>query len=102
MSIAVIRATFECDGCGAQFRVEMDPADTVPKGWALDELAIDCLRGGQGADGTMPGIVHDMHLCAKCMEIAASVGPADEPQYAPREEIMEAFDKAALRKKVLK
>lgn len=90
MSIVCIRATFECDGCGCQFRVEMDPATMRPKGWSLMEEAEDYLRGMCSADGGLPAMVHDLHLCDDCHGIAAGVGP-DEGNYAPKEQIVAAL-----------
>lgn len=89
MSLSCIRATFDCDGCGHQFQVEMDPAGMRPKGWSLFEEAEDYVRGGVGTEG-MPAVVHDMHLCHDCARIAAHVGP-EEGGYAPKEQIMEAI-----------
>jgi hypothetical protein len=91
VSIVCIRATFECDGCGTQFKVEMDPATMRPKGWSLAEEAEDYLRGGIGADGGMPAMVHDMHLCHDCAGVAARVGPDEQEGYAPKEQILEAL-----------
>jgi hypothetical protein len=93
MSLIVIRATFECDGCATQFKVEMDPATMRPKGWTLCEEAVDYLRGGCGADGGMPAVVHDMHLCHRCAGIAARVGPDDQEGYSPKEEIVAAIER---------
>lgn len=93
MSLIVVRATFECDGCGGQFKVDMDAATMRPKGWSLMEEAEDCVRGGCGSDGGMPAIVHGMHLCHDCAEIAAGVGPA-EGGYAPKPEIEAALARA--------
>lgn len=92
MSIVVIRATFECDGCGTQFRVDMDPAKMRPKGWSLMDEAVDYVRGGAGSDGGMPMVVHDMHLCHACADIAAQVGP-EEGGYAPKPQIERALAK---------
>lgn len=99
MSIVVIRATFDCDGCGTQFKVEMDPAKMRPKGWALAEEAEDYLRGGIGADAGMPAMVHDMHLCHDCAGIAARVGTDDQEGYSPKEEILEAIGRATRKSK---
>lgn len=90
MSLVCVRATFDCDGCGAQFRIEMDPSTMRPKGWSLMEEAEDYLRGMCSADGGLPTMVHDMHLCDDCAGIAASVGP-EEGGYAPKEQIEEAL-----------
>lgn len=90
MSLVCVRATFECDGCGTQFKVDMDPAKMRPKGWTLMEEAEDYARGGCGAEGGMPAVIHDMHLCHACAGIAASVGP-EEGGYAPKEQIQAAL-----------
>lgn len=99
MSIVVVRATFECDGCGTQFRVDMDPSKMRPKGWTLFEEAEDYVRGGAGADGGMPAVVHDMHLCHDCAGIAASVGPDDQEEYSPKAEILAAIERAPRKSK---
>lgn len=91
MSLVTVRATFDCDGCGTQFRVDMKPEAMRPKGWSLFDEAVDYLRGGCGSDGGMPAIVHDMHLCHECARIAASVGPDDQEGYSSKEEILEAI-----------
>jgi hypothetical protein len=91
VSIICVRATFECDGCGGQFRIEMDPASMRPKGWSLTEEAEDFLRGMCGADGGMPAMVHDMHLCDDCAGVAASCGPDDQEGYSSKEVIQEAL-----------
>lgn len=91
MTLVVVRATFECDGCGTQFKVDMDPATMRPKGWTLFEEAEDYVRGGCGAEGGMPAVVHGMHLCHKCAGIAAQVGPDDLEGYAPKEQIVAAL-----------
>ncbi len=89
MSIVCVRATFECDGCGEQFKIEMDAAKMRPKGWTLMEEAEDYVRGGCGTEG-MPAVVHRMHLCHDCAGIAALVGP-DGGGYAPKDQIEEAL-----------
>lgn len=99
MSLVTVRATFECDGCGTQFKVEMDPTSMRPKGWSLFEEAVDFLRGGCGADGGMPMVVHDMHLCHVCAGVAARVGPDDLEGYAPKAQIIEALSRAVIRPK---
>lgn len=91
MSLVVVRAIFECDGCGTQFKVDMKSEGMRPKGWSLFEEAEDYVRGGCGSDGSMPAVVHDMHLCHECATIAASVGPDDQEEYSPKEEILEAI-----------
>jgi hypothetical protein len=91
MSLVCIRATFECDGCGTQFRIEMSPSAMRPKGWSLMEEAEDFLRGMCAADGGMPAMVHDLHLCDECHGIAAKVGGLDDDAYAPKEQIQAAI-----------
>lgn len=93
MSLVTVRATYDCDGCGKQFRVEMDPSAMRPKGMSLFDEAEDYLRGGCGTEG-MPAVVHDMHLCHDCARIAALVGP-DGGGYAPKPQIVAAIEKAA-------
>ena len=92
MSIVCVKATFECDGCGCQFKVEMDPAKMRPKGMTLMEEAEDYCRGGCGDSG-MPAVVHDMHLCHDCAGVAARVGP-EEGGYAPKDQIVAALAQA--------
>jgi hypothetical protein len=85
MSLVCIKATFECDGCGTQFKVDMDAAHMRPKGWCLMDEAVDCLRGCVANT-----VVHDLHLCAECHDIAAKIGPEDEG-YAPKDQIVRAL-----------
>lgn len=86
MSIVVIRATIECDGCDKHFRVELDPAR---KAWkpqqALADFADDTVRGGVDViDGVNSSSVqHGMHLCAECTRKADAIGDEDhEPTEA--------------------
>jgi len=74
MSVATIRATIDCDGCGKQFKVEMDPArrmsEVVP---TVDDAAHDAVAGGIVVD--MPGscsVQDDKELCPACTKLADS------------------------------
>ena len=86
MSISVIRVTVECDGCGKQFRVDMDPA-TKTAGADLYFYAEDFVRGGMTSDGEFCSVQADLQLCGECTSKADSIGDED---YAPtRTEILE-------------
>jgi hypothetical protein len=99
MSLVLIRATFECDGCGAQFKVDMRADYEPPPKWALFDVAVDFLRGGCGSDSPLPGVVHDMHLCEDCILIADGVGPEDQEGYSSKDEILEAIARGPHKKK---
>jgi hypothetical protein len=80
MPVVVIRATIECDGCGRQFRVELDSARKLPADWSLADEATDIVRGGigfieyvgesrRGSGGVhMTSVQHDKSLCPKCTQ----------------------------------
>lgn len=95
MSIVVIKATVDCDGCGKQFHAEMDNADKLPEGWSIHDLATDYVRGGNCAEGGMSSVQHDMHLCPQCTVIADSIG--EESHKPSREEIVDAIEEAGLK-----
>ena len=93
MGISVIRATFDCDGCGKQFSVDIEPSIRAwkPRQEML-EIAEDAVRGGSGSDGGFCSIQGDMHLCGACTRIADTIGDDD---YSPtRDEINSALDRA--------
>src|SRR3546814_18634759 len=52
MSISVIRAAFECDGCGKPFKVDIEPST---KNWMRRQdmlsIAENAIRGGMTRDG---------------------------------------------------
>ena len=93
MALSVIRATFRCDGCDCQFRVDIDP---VRRAWErrqdMFSIAVDAIRGGVTDDGGFCSVQHDMHLCDKCTQVADAIN-ADDENYTPsREEIVEALE----------
>jgi len=66
-----IKATFNCDCCGKDFTVRVDPAYVPPVNWSLYDIAEDSIRGGNGYEG--PGdkgywgsVEGDKQLCAEC------------------------------------
>lgn len=69
-----IRASFECDECGAQFSVEMDPAHKVPEGWSTFDDAVDAVRGSIDYRGPLTSagvrgcsaVIEDKHICGEC------------------------------------
>lgn len=91
MSIVTIKAYFDCDGCGAQFGVEMDPAR---KAWmrrqSLDSMAEDAIRGGSTLAGDSCSVQADLHLCPKCTRVADNINSDDENYSPTREEILNA------------
>jgi hypothetical protein len=90
MSIAVIRATFNCDGCGKQFRVDVDPARRAwERRQAVFDIAEDAIRGGTAADGGFCSVQAEMHLCGECTAVADNIG--DEDHVPTRDEILEAL-----------
>jgi len=72
MSVIKIRAFIECDECGAQFSVALDPADPTPDGWTLWELAEDAVRGSVNYEdktwhsGLSSSVQNDKMLCKDC------------------------------------
>jgi len=91
MSIVTIKAFFDCDGCGKQFGVEMDPAR---KAWmrrqSLDSMAEDAIRGGSTLSGDSCSVQADMHLCTNCTTVADGINLGDENYQPTREEILNA------------
>lgn len=89
MSIVVIKAYFDCDGCGKQFGVEMDPAR---KAWlpdqAIGDLAEDAVRGGETLAGDSCSVQAEMHLCPDCTTTADSINLGDESYKPTRDEIL--------------
>src|SRR3546814_7393814 len=83
MSIAVIRAAFECDGCGKPFKVDIEPST---KNWMRRQdmlsIAENAIRGGMTSDGEFCSIQADMHLCGDCTAVADAIRP-DEDEYQP-------------------
>lgn len=66
MSIVLVRATIECDGCGRHFHTDLDEAYKRPEGWTLFEEAEDMVRGGHCYEGGICSVMHGLHLCPKC------------------------------------
>jgi len=95
VSIQLIRATVDCDGCGTQFHTEMDNADDLPDGWSLFDLATDYVRGGVCVEGGLCSVQADMHLCPTCTTAVDGIG--DENHRPTRAEIVTALDVMAAR-----
>src|SRR3546814_14264543 len=74
MSISVIRAAFECDGCGKPFKVDIEPST---KNWMRRQdmlsIAENAIRGGMTSDGEFCSIQADMHLCGDCTAVADAI-----------------------------
>lgn len=49
--IKSIRATFQCDSCGREFSVAIDPAYLPPATWTLMDIAVDAVRQGVRYEG---------------------------------------------------
>lgn len=49
--IQSIRATFQCDSCGREFSVAIDPAYLPPATWTLMDIAVDFIRRGSDYRG---------------------------------------------------
>src|SRR3546814_20918542 len=87
MSISVIRAAFECDGCGKPFKVDIEPST---KNWMRRQdmlsIAENATRGGITSDGEVCSIQADMHLCGDCTAVADAIRPdEDEDQHTAHE-----------------
>lgn len=91
MSIVAIKAFFDCDGCGTQFGVEMDPARKAwERGQTLDSMAEDALRGGSTLNGDSCSVQAEMHLCPKCTNVADGINLGDDDYVPTRDEILRA------------
>lgn len=66
MSIKQIVATFECDSCGVEIAVDLDPSYVPPIKWCLMDYAEDLLGGSFDDASAVDGI----HLCSKCTKEA--------------------------------
>ncbi len=72
VSLRSITATFECDGCGQVFSVELDPALKRP---SLMDAAEEAMKGSLHCHAPnhnvslgAPGMGDDgQHLCPKCV-----------------------------------
>ena len=81
MSLQSIIAKFQCDVCGNEFKVVMDPAE--PAKGCLADMADEEVRSMFDLS-----IQRDMHLCSPCTRKADAIGDED---YEPTvEEIREA------------
>jgi hypothetical protein len=101
MAIHWIRAAWQCDGCGKDFVVAIDPATKIPEGWDLVEVARDAIRGGEVVTQTgkhttttsgllgSSSVQHDMNLCPRCTSIADDIG--DENYQPTKDEIERAL-----------
>jgi hypothetical protein len=81
MAVKVVRASMECDACGASFQVDLDPAEAAPKS-IMDEIE------EQINTYFDLSIQHGRHLCAQCTRVADGIG---DDEYQPTwDEILEA------------
>jgi hypothetical protein len=74
MSVEAIKAKIECDNCGSQFEVRLDPARNLPSGWSIFDFAEDAVRGGYVVgksifDGSC-SVQNDQMLCITCTRAA--------------------------------
>ena len=69
MSIAVVRAVIDCDGCGIQFTVELDAAHKV-EGWSVADYVLDSVLGGYHLGPGICSLQEDRMLCASCTKLA--------------------------------
>ena len=100
MSVVNAHATIECDGCGCQFRVDIDTAYKptkwkIERGWSLFDEIVDTIRGGyctvtaapkhlRWANVGMCSVQDGKHLCPACTREADKEGD-DDPE-APAKE----------------
>ncbi|MGI9296389.1 MAG: hypothetical protein ACR2QC_00650 [Gammaproteobacteria bacterium] len=94
ITIKWIRAAIECDGCGKEFQVELDPSrPSIPNKAMCDavEVAVadgDILGGGISGCSKQAGLA----LCSKCTARITEIGDVD---YLPTDkEIIEVLDMA--------
>lgn len=85
MTVKSIEAVIGCDNCGAEFRMDIDPARAVPFKWSMWDVAVDAIRGGHmagavGLSGLLagsPSVQADLHLCVKCTNAVDVAYPED-------------------------
>jgi hypothetical protein len=87
MSLNFIRAHFNCDECGTQFSVSMDPALKPPSAWSLFDCAVDAVRGTIDYEEHrnrdilgLSSVQDDKHLCAACTSKADAEDPDDDAE----------------------
>ena len=76
MSVVSITSVIECDDCGCEMGIEIDPAFRIPKDWDLIDISIDHVRHGQqiqtinkvpvATAGYSTSVQDDKCLCPKC------------------------------------
>jgi len=96
VSVLNVKARIQCDGCGTNFIVELDPEKMRPKGWSLSDEAVDAVRGGTyevprggcHVSGQC-SVQGELQLCAGCTKIV------DEhtPESPTKEQIRDALDR---------
>lgn len=91
-----IRASWQCDGCGTDFTVEIDSAWKPPADWDTTKMAEDAVRHGEvlPAKGQhlyphSSSVQHDLVLCGRCTDIADNI--TDEDTQPSRAQIIEAL-----------
>lgn len=96
MPVLSIKASVECEGCGGQFRVELDAADDRPKDWTWFDLVKDTVRGGNSCENLEGGAIlgfssvqADLMLCPECTRKVDEFVPEDRD--ASAEEVKEAI-----------
>lgn len=87
MSVKIINATIECDGCGGRFTVDIDAAYKPPAGWSEWDVAVDAVRGG--SDGT--SVQGGFTLCEKCTKTCDAYGPEDREENLTTDEVRKAL-----------
>lgn len=76
MSVIKIRAFIQCDECGAQFSVGMDPFYIPPAKWSLRDVAELSVRGSVNYEdklwqyGLVSSVQDGKMLCKDCTEKA--------------------------------
>ncbi|WP_164774291.1 MULTISPECIES: hypothetical protein [unclassified Mesorhizobium] len=56
MTLSSIRAHFRCDGCVGAMTFDMDPAEAIPKGASLHDMAMETVRAGTPREGGMSSV----------------------------------------------
>jgi hypothetical protein len=79
MSVVKIEAVIACDGCGRELRLELDPANKPPSGWALFDCAEDAVRGSVGAMAgpNSSSVQGGLMLCGICTRKIDDAIPED-------------------------
>jgi hypothetical protein len=93
MSIKMVVVVVDCDGCGEEFRVDMELTEKHPADRDVFEAAEEAIDNGTLVDDNrISSVRHGMHLCGGCEMTIYEKYRDGEPQSA--EEITAALSAA--------